>query len=75
MNKAHVNGKLQDVLITSSFKNSEFDKLERELPYSVLEYLFVNNYNYSEIKKYLDNNVNIILNLKNISCPFFTILL
>ena len=65
MNKAHVNGKLQDVLITSSFKNSEFDKLERELPYSVLEYLFVNNYNYSEIKKYLDNNVNIILNLKN----------
>ena len=46
MNKAHVNGKLQDVLITSSFKNSEFDKLESELPYSVLEYLFVNNYNH-----------------------------
>lgn len=65
MNKAHVNGKLQDVLITSSFKNSEFAKLESKLPYSVLEYLFINNYNYSEIKKYLDHNDNITVNFHN----------
>ncbi len=65
MNKAHVNGKLQDVLITSNFKNSEFAKLESKLPYSVLEYLFINNYNYSEIKKYLDHNDNITVNFHN----------
>ena len=41
MTQAIVNGKKQDIIITSSFKNSEFDKLEKKLPYSVLEYLFV----------------------------------
>ena len=65
MTKAIVNGKKQDIIITSSFKNSEFDKLGKKLPYSVLEYLFVNKYKYLDIKKCLDNNDNITVNFHN----------
>lgn len=65
MTQAIVNGKKQDIIITSSFKNSEFDKLGKKLPYSVLEYLFVNKYKYLDIKKCLDNNDNITVNFHN----------
>ncbi len=65
MIQKNVNGKKQDVIITNSFKNSEFEKLEKKLPYSVLEYLFINKYKYSEIKKYLDSNDNITVNFHN----------
>ena len=65
MIQANVNGKKQDIIITNSFKNSEFEKLEKKLPYSVLEYLFINKYKYSEIKKYLDYNDNITVNFYN----------
>ena len=44
MIQANVNGKKQDIIITNSFKNTEFEKLEKKLPYSVLEYLFINKY-------------------------------
>lgn len=65
MSQANVNGEKQNIIITNSFKNSDFEKLEKQLPYSVLEYLFINNYKYSEIKEYLDYNDNIIVNLHN----------
>ncbi len=65
MIQANVNGKKQDIIITNSFKNTEFEKLEKKLPYSVLEYLFINKYKYSEIKKYLDYNDNITVNFYN----------
>ena len=61
MTQAIVNGKKQDIIITSSFKNSEFDKLGKKLPYSVLEYLFVNKYKYLDIKKCLDNNAMYVI--------------
>lgn len=65
MSKATVNGNKQDIIITNSFKNSEFSKFNNKLPYSVLEYLFINKYSYSEIKEYFDHNDNIIMNFHN----------
>ena len=44
MIQKNVNGKKQDVIITNSFKNSEFEKIEKKLHYSVLEYLFIKIY-------------------------------
>ena len=33
MIQANVNGKKQDIIITNSFKNTEFEKLEKKLGY------------------------------------------
>lgn len=61
MNTANVNGKVQDIIITTNYENSEFFKLKKKLPFSVLEYLTVNNYKYNDVIKYLSRNENIAL--------------
>ncbi len=62
VNQLKVNGKLQDVIITKNYKENElFKKLNKKLPYTVLEYLVVNDYKYEDVKKHLHNNDNVIL--------------
>ena len=56
VNQLKVNGKLQDVIITKNYKENElFKKLNKKLPYTVLEYLVVNGYKYEDVKKHLHN--------------------
>lgn len=65
MNKANVNGKKQDIIITTSYENSEFFKLKKKLPFNVLEYLAVNKYKFNNVIKYLNRNENIELHYIN----------